>query len=273
MKPDLLICWLKHNDYPLFRQFLAKYRSFFGKVIIYFSEHNRFPYYDHFMEQSMKDLDIIFLDPTFTDWSIGEDWRNHATNEMLKYSTSEWVCSVEQDWFSKDWDRLLETTEKAMNESDLTGWMNYTNASYIHPAYWFIKRELLNKTGSDFTPHSEIDGADHFGMVTYKARELGARILALQDLGLKLDLSTPDNTDAFHLGGVNQNYLDFEQRFQGSGIHRSEIFYVYNYFSMKSPVIQSPHFMERMKYVEPFLKELVGDLDPETSEWSKFFKL
>lgn len=272
MKPDLIICWLKHNDYPIFRTTLQKYRDFFEKVIIYWSEHNRFPYYDHFIHDAMKDLDITFLDPTFTNWSEGEDWRNHATNEMLKYNTSEWVCSVEQDWFSKDWDRLLSVTQEAMNKSDMTGWMNPTVKPYIHPGYWFIKRDLLEKTGRDFNPHSEINGADHFAMITWKAQELGAKVLPIQELGIQTDIISPEQTDAFHLGGVNQNYLDFHFRFKNNQLHRTNIFTVYNYWSMKAQVIQSPNFVKKMQEVGIYMKSLHPEIDPETSGWKEFFK-
>lgn len=274
MKPDLLITWIKHCDYPIFRATLRKYRSFFRRVIIYFSEHNRFPYYDHFLHDAMWNEEVLFLDPTFTNWS-SEDWRNHATNEMLKHSDSEWVCSIEQDWFCKDWNNLLTITQEAMSKSDMTGWMNPTAQAYIHPAYWFIKRELLEKIGKDFRPHPEINGSDHFAMITYKAKELGVDILPIQEMRIKADLSTLEETDAFHLGGVNQNYLDFEQRFNSNVINKEEMFYVYNYWSMQAPIVQSPLFMETMKKMDERLRlkfEANGKtIGPEKSEWSKFF--
>lgn len=283
MKPDLLICWTKHCDYPIFRATLMKYRDWFGKVIIYFSEHNRFPYYDHFIQDSLKEYsnyyhqysfhNTLFLDPTFTDWSI-EDWRNHATNEMLKHSDSEWVCSIEQDWFSKDWKKLFTVMEDAMKHDDLIGWMNYTNNPYIHPAFWFIKRELLEKTQKDFTPHLEINGADHFAMITYDAQRLGAKVVGIQDLGFETNIVSPEKTDCFHLGGVNTNYLNFNDLFKTNNIHRTELFYVYNYWSMRLPVLQSLHFQSTMEHVDTMLESMFGEkINPETSEWSKFFKL
>ena len=163
-RPDLVITFIKHCDYPLFRVFLRKYRDHFNKVIIYWSEHNRFPYLDHFIHEAIKDLDITFIDPTLTDWGT-EDWRNHATNEMLKYSDSEWICSIEQDWFSSNWEELFEITFKAMETNDLIGWDAQAGdgGRYIHPAFWFIRREMLEKTNKDFAAH---DNLDHFGFIT-----------------------------------------------------------------------------------------------------------
>ena len=271
MKPDLLICWLKHCDYPIFRATLRKYRDFFGKVIIYWSEHNRFPYYDHFIHDDLKDLNITFVDPTFTDWSTGEDWRHHATTEMLKYSDSEWVCSIEQDWFAKDWTALLNRMKTAMTMSELTGWLNPTQRPYVHPAFWFIKRSLLDKIGADFTPHSEIPGSDHFAMITYKAIEAGATMLPIQDLGFKTDITTPEETDCFHLGGVNQNYLDFDQRFKENTIHRSELFYIYNYYSSNVNINKHDLFKKQMEKVDVHLYQRHRDFNPITSGWRKFF--
>jgi hypothetical protein len=276
MKPDLIICWLKHTDYPIFRATLRKHRDFFGKVIIYWSEHNRFPYYDHFIHESLKDLDVTFLDPTFTDWSIGEDWRNHATTEMLKYSTSDWVCSIEQDWFSKDWNRLLEATRGAMERCDLFGWYNPTNFPYIHPAYWFIRRETLEKTSKDFAPHPDINGCDHFAMITHEALKSGAKMLTLQDLGFQTDIISPEATDCFHLGGVNQNYLDFDERFKANNLHRSDLFYIYNYWSgisNPSDPSYSPLFHQQVNKTHVYLESAYPNINPETSGWKEFFKI
>lgn len=250
---------------------LEKHRKRFGKVIIYFSEHNRFPYYDHFIHDSLKDLDITFIDPTLTDWGT-EDWRNHATVEMLSHSDSEWVCSIEQDWFAKDWDKLLDAMEVAMRAGDMAGWMSQTHSSYIHPSFWYMKRELLDRLGADFGPHSEIPGSDHFGMMTYRAQESKAIIIPIKDYGFQADFS--DTSDCFHLGGVNQNYLEFQQRYDHDQIHRPEAFYVYNYWAMRAPVPQSEAFMDEMKYVDMMLRKRFGNtINPETSLWKEFFKI
>lgn len=271
MKPDLLITWHESCDYPIFRATLKKHRDFFGKIIIYLSKHFREPVYADFLKESIRDLgNIVFLDPIEYEYGV-EDWRHISTTYMLKQSNSEWVCSVEQDWFAKDWDALLHQTEEAMKAADMVGWMNETAAPYIHPAYWFMKRDLLESLGADFKPHSEIVGADHFAMMTYKAQEKGAKIVSLQDLGF--DCNFREEADAFHLGGVNQNYLDFEQRFETKTIHRAEAFFVYNFLSMSVPVQQAQDFLNRCTEVDHKLRGLYPTIDPETSEWKEFFKI
>lgn len=268
MLPDLIITWLKHCDYPIFRKFLETYRYFFKDIYIYFSEHNRFPYFDHFIHDSLKDLKIIFIDPVLTDWST-EDWRNKSTNEMLKHSNAEWVCSIEQDFFSKDWNRLLDTCENLMKTEDMFGWLNHTAHSYIHPAFWFIKREVLDKTSKDFSAHPEIVGSDHFATITYDVMQLGAKIKTIQVVGFKTDITTPENTDCYHQGGINNNYLD---GINANRFHREELFYIYNYWSSVAPVKQSSEFIRMMLKVESILKLKYPYIDPNTNEWSVFFK-
>lgn len=269
MKPDLLITWIKHTDYPIFRLFLSRYREFFGRIIIYFSEHNRFPYFDHFIQKSLSKLDCIFLDPVLTDWSR-EDWRNKSTNEMLKYSQSEWVCSIEQDFFCKDWNSLLFKTQEAMKENDLVGWLNPTNYPYVHPAYWFVKRSVLEETSKDFSPHPEINGLDHFGMITKEIIDNGGRLTSLKDMGLETELINSDKTDCFHLGSVNQNYLEgLKSEYV---FHRPDWFYIYNFYSMRADVSQDSQFMELMRKIDSKLKLQISDINPETDSRSKFYK-
>ena len=201
--PDLLLTQIKHTDYPIWRMTLKKYRGFFGKIIVYFNENNRFPYLDHFIHDAMADLgNIVFLDQAEMDWGK-QDWRDISTNEMLKYSDSEWVCSVEQDWFAKDWDKLFDAVEKASETHGLIGWENQAG-QYIHPSFFFIKREMLEKTRKDF---SAKEGVDHFGLITRDVKAMGGKIISTQELGFR-DVSTPNETDCFHLGSVNFNYLN-----------------------------------------------------------------
>ncbi|SRR6266581_5066497 len=270
MKKSLIVCWISNNDYPLFREWLEKYHSFFDEIIIHWDIMFRFPFYNAFIQSSLSHIpNIKFLDMVQRELGV-DDWRHAATTEMLRHATGDWIISIEQDWFSKDWDRLLNASEQAMKNSDLFGWYNPTNFPYIHPAYFFIKREMLEKTRKDFSPHAEINGADHFAMITRDALDNGAKLIKLQDLGFVTDKLDPRETDCFHLGGVNQNYLDFDVRFQANAIHRPEIFSVYNHFSRKANVDQSPYFMSIMDKVSPRLVEMT-QIDPELSDWRKFF--
>ena len=271
IKPDLLITWHESCDYPVFRATLEKHRDSFGKIIIYFSKHFREPVYRDFLKNSMQDLgNIVLLDPI--EYKYGEeDWRNISTNYMLQFTDSEWICSVEQDWFAKDWTNLLSKTEDAMHRSDLVGWMSGTRFPYIHPSYWFMRRSFLERTNKDFAAHPEIYGSDHFAMITYDAQEKEGRVITLEDMGIEANIKTPEETACFHQGGINQNYLTYDQDNWEKALHRKELFYIYNYWSMKADVPQDPRFMELMTRVDDRLKKVFPDIDPETSKWKEFY--
>lgn len=270
-KPDLLICWIKHADYPIFRETLRKHRDFFGKIIIYWSEHFREDYFDKFIQKDLESLGNIQFLPNI-EYQYGvEDWRNVATNYMLKHTDSEWVCSVEQDWFSKDWEGLLKMVSEAMETNDLVGWGAKSGIKqfYIHPAFWFIKRVLLDKTRKDF---SAKDGEDHFGLITRDVEELprpGKIFCIERDGGLKCDVGV--NSDCFHLGGVNQNYINGLA--EDYVFHRPEPFMIYNYWCRKAQVAQDPKFTHLSLEIEARLRGEFPDLDLDNNDWVKFFKL
>lgn len=266
MRPDLLITWIRHTDYPIFRYILRKYRDFFGEVFIYFSEHYRDIYFDDFLKEAMAKDRVTFIEPQPIDHGL-EDWRNKATNIMLDASKSEWVCSVEQDWFCKDWDLVLNKIEEKSKDYDLLGWAGKSGAKnfYIHPAFFFISRELLERSRRDF---SAKEGEDHFGHITRDVEALGSPIY---DLESELDCVVKPEADCFHLGGVNQNYLASHDR--KYAFHRWEPFSVYNYWCRKTDVEQSPKFTEESLRVEKLFLDKNPGYDLENNDWTKFFKM
>jgi hypothetical protein len=272
-KPDLLITWIKHCDYPIFRYWLEKYRNKFGKVIIYWSEHFRDMYYDAFIQNSLinKKVDCIYIPHKEYIYGV-EDWRNISTNRMLEHSSSEWVCSIEQDFFAKDWDLLFKKVESLMFTNDLIGYrghqgqeyhQSYLTNDYVHPSFWFMNRKSLERTNKNFSADPD-QGADHFGLITRDAQKLGLSIAYIQNYGME------EFKDVFHLGGVNMNYLEFKPEFK---FHRPEIFCVYNYWSMKVPVAQSQQFYSLCQKIDGVFKLSDPYIDPEKSEWKKFFEI
>lgn len=270
-KPDLMICWIRHVDFPLARQWIRDHREFFGKIIIYWSEHFRDMYLDKFMEESLKDLDIVFLQPIEYEYGVS-DWRNIATTLMLSHSGSEWICSVEGDFLTTDWTKLLEAVTEASKTYDFLGFKGhqgqnthqapYLTGNYVHPAFWFMKRETLERTNKDFSADPK-RGADHFGLITQDAERLGIPIWYTQDNGF------PEET-TFHLGGINHAYLNGldDPNFV---FHRPELFLLYNYYSMKADVPQDPLFMEVMEKMDKKLRAMYPDIDPETDPNCVFF--
>jgi hypothetical protein len=265
MKKSLIISWITAADYPLFRLWLKKWGvNFFDEIIIYFDVQFRYPFYWAFIEQDLAQFpEIKFIDPV----PVEKDWRATATTELIKYATGDWICSIEQDWFTTNWGKLLADTQNAINSSDdMFGWLNPTNTPYIHPSYWFIKREVLEKTSKDFSAHPEINGSDHFAKITYDVNQLGGRITSLQDIGYDCDFK-PD-TDCFHLGGVNQNYLIGMN--EGVQLHRPEAFLIYNYLCRQAQVSQDDKFLAISQDIEAkFLPQY--DLNLVHNDWGKFF--
>ncbi|HHT9145254.1 MAG TPA: hypothetical protein ACFYD4_06165 [Candidatus Wunengus sp. YC61] len=259
MKPDLICCHIKHCYYPMWMDFIMRYHDRFNKIIIHFSEHNRQPYFDHFIHSRLGPIsNVVLLDQAPIEWGL-EDWRNIATKEMLKYSHSEWVASIEQDWLCRDWDKLFTLCDEQIKTSDMFGWMNMTNAPYIHPAFFFAKRQIIEEAKSDFTPHPEINGGDHFCAITWSAKEKGRIVTGLPGGEVRSDAL------AFHLGGVNANYLDGTK----TGIfHRPDIFSIYNWWSLKQEGLPKVFITLCEK-----VREMIPISDPEKSEWIKFFKI
>lgn len=267
MKKSLCLSWISACDYPLFREWIRKWGvNFFDEIIIYWDVQFRHPFYWAFIQQDLSQFpEIKFLDPVDYGFGVG-DWRHAATTELIKHATGDWLCSIEQDWFTDNWEKLFSGTQKAMETSDMFGWMNPTNNRYIHPSYFFIKREVLEQTNKDFSAHPEINGSDHFAMITYQAQAAGIKVLSLQDLGYTCDFS-PD-ANCFHLGGVNQNYLNGMT--EGYQLHRPEAFLVYNYLCRQANIPQDDKFLAISQDIEAkFLPKF--DLNIRRNDWGRFF--
>lgn len=277
MKPDLIVCQTKACDYPLWRKWLKDYRDYFGKIIIYFNENNRFPYLDHFIHDALVDLgNIKFLDQVPIDWGT-QDFRDVATNEMLKHSNNNWVASIEGDFFAKDWLKLLQAMEEEMKTSDLIGYrgylgqephQEYLDEDYVHPCFWYMKRETLEQTSKNFGAKAG-EGYDQFGLITREARQKGAKIKFLDEMGFLADIK-PD-ADCIHQGNVNNSYLA-GFIVPGYEIIRSDWFYIYNYYSLRCPVLQSDVFMKIMLDMEERLREIHPDIDPITDPRKDFYQ-
>lgn len=203
------------------------------------------------------------------DWTTPNiDWRQAETEPCIELSDSEWILFLEQDFFTDDWDKLWKDVEEAMKTADMLGWWNQTAFPYIHPCFLLIKRELLDKTKKDFRAHPEINGADHFSMITHEAQELKAKIITLQELGYK------EWEDAFHGGGYTYPMQNW--RGDGSdifGVANPEAYYAYLYWARQAPVEQSPEYCKLSLEIENRLKELFPIFRPYNNRWVKFFQV
>lgn len=181
-KPDLIVCWPIHLDYPLFRQMIKFNRPKFNKVIVVLTNMNTGKNYADFIRDSMKADKVTILDcPTV---SGEEDWRNVATNKALRFVKSEWVFFTEQDFTIKDgfWDFVQEQ----MKEVDYLGALI---EGRVHPCCILITTKLLRQTSCDFSVIKDV--SDHFSRLQ-------------NELSGKPFCSIPSIYWS-HMGGLSQN--------------------------------------------------------------------
>ncbi len=252
-----------YSDYPIYRQLLTKYRDKFNKIILYPSRQHGVLDMEEFLKQSFPET-WVTREPI--DYGV-RDWRQAETEPCLELSDSEWILFLEQDFFTADWDKLWVDVEKAMETADLIGLWNATHFPYIHPCFLLIRREILDKTSKDFSAHPEINGGDHFSMLTRDVEKLGGKIVTLQDLGYPEDR-------AFHLGGLTYPYQDFKGDDTIIGVKYPDAFYTYNALirpeNFTGDVVLSEEFTDLSRKLEAVMDKKGLKYD---SRWEKFFKL
>lgn len=264
--------WLQHSiycDYPVWRlNMLERNRDRFKKVVLYPSDHNREKSFKNWLFDNVKET---WVKDHTVDWFApeGVDWRQAEIEPMFAYSDAEWVYFTEQDWFVKDYNKFYDMVQAEMDKgADAIGFWNATAFPYLHPASFFIKREVLEKTQKDFRAHPEIDGCDHFAMLTRDLEKLGAKIVTYQDMGLV------EWEDCFHLGGLTSNIIDSVANPETYRFHRPDMFYVYNWWSRQLPLPINKGYLDLSSKVEILLKEHHPEAvsDPKTSKWAEYFK-
>jgi hypothetical protein len=183
IKPDLILVWPKHLDFPYWRQQLHNNRRYFSKVIIVFTNMNTGNDYRDFIHYAMASDDVTFLDNE--EVTGDQDWRNVAVNLALKHSDNEWVFFTEQDFFyEKD---LLEYVQNSRTVDSCIGVLVGLR---LHPCCIFIKRKLLDSTSLNFSVIKDV--SDHFSRIQ-------------NDLDEKELIRVIPHTMWTHLGGLSQN--------------------------------------------------------------------
>lgn len=181
-KPDLIITWPKHLDFPLWRQQLRDNRNRFNKVIIVFTEMNVGKDYSKDIKSYMLEDNVTFVD---NDPVYGkDDWRNVATRKALDYSDSEWIFFTEPDFF---WGELF--WQKVYDHINKVGYIRVNVEGRVHPCCIIIKHSVLNKTDKNFSVTPNI--SDHFGKI--------------QDQLFREPYYEIPHNYWTHLGGLSQN--------------------------------------------------------------------
>lgn len=188
---DVIICWPKSMDYPLWRDFILNHKHYFNKIFIVFTETHAGIDYSAFVQGALDDKkQFVFIWPR--PLISGEDWRSVAVNEALDLSTSNWVWFTEQDLFILA-PSFWPIIRLRMQSHDVIG---YKEGNRIHPANMWVKREFINKTKRDFGVVP--DQMDHFGRFYFNLRHAGANVHFLKYQEQR------ENT-FYHMNGLSHN--------------------------------------------------------------------
>ena len=192
---DLIICWPRNCDYPLWRWFIHEHRNFFGDIFVVFTETNQGWDYREFVKRSMNELwedNITFLQSPKIE--AEQDWRDVAVNLALAKSKGNWVWFTEQDLFVTHQSFWL-MIGRYMTEFDVIG---YKEGSRVHPANLWVKKEWINKSSKNFG--IEKDRTDHFFKFYNSMRLQGAKIHFIDY----------PNKYFYHMNGLSQSMTQIE---------------------------------------------------------------
>lgn len=190
MKPDVIVCWPRNCDYPLWRKFIRDERYRFARVFVMFTENMQDGPVDYspWVREQLGNIAECFDSPP----TQGRDWRDVAVNAALDRSTAEWVWFTEQDFLIHEPERFwrvvyIRTFDMAV------GWQEHDKR--WHPSCMFVRRTAIEKTTRNFGPVP----IDHFWM-------FGAEIESL--FGWE---HLENDIDFEHLQGLSQNHYLVDQ--------------------------------------------------------------
>ena len=142
MVGDVIVCWPRNCDYPLWRRFLLDERRRFGRVLVVFTDH------------AGSDISGWVRDhldaETFGSPPVNGDWRDIAVNFALGHSTASRVWFTEQDFL------IGEGFWEQVDASPVIGWQEHDDR--WHPSSLFVDRDLIERTSRYFVT----DPVDHF---------------------------------------------------------------------------------------------------------------
>lgn len=187
MKPDVIVTWPTHCDFPLWRKQIERDRARIDKLIIVFSDHQHGPDMKAHVATQLPWAKFLHA-PTHPG-----DWRNNAVNMALEICTSEWVWFTEQDFTFHEayWGRIHVSSWGGGRQA--SGWRDETR---WHPSCLFARRWLVEQTSKYFgTPP-----VDHFWQFSREIDEITVNIANLDTWWFK------------HMAGLSDNHRILFQR-------------------------------------------------------------
>lgn len=213
MKPDVIVCWPRFADYPLWRKFIAGNRWRFDQVIVVFTRHDGRDI-SSWVREHLRSATFVDSPPV----PPGRDWRDVAVNAALDVSHSEWVWFTEQDFFITDEDfwRGIHTEAQTYN---VIGWRDGNGR--LHPSCLFVRRVFVDGTTRYFgTPP-----IDHFWTFTHE-------LMDVEDVSLIGD-------GYEHMQGLTQNHALIDAGID-EGVFEREQFRRYLWLCLEAKVPLEP---------------------------------
>lgn len=159
MKPDIIVCWPRNCDFPLWREFIRNERDRFGEVFVVFTETYEGLNFIEFVATAMVGDRITFIKAPDKEESGDIDWRHAAIHKALPLVKSEWIWFTEQDFLPTHPD-FWAIVEASSEKADAIGIREGTR---LHPACLFMRKDALEMTNKFFGIIK--DRADHFGQI------------------------------------------------------------------------------------------------------------
>jgi hypothetical protein len=194
-KIDALISWPESTDYPLFHLTLPKLTQFVQPTVCITGQGDTPVMGDILVGMTQHGCRLLRGNKLSSDVYPG-DWRNAAVNYMIDSSHNEWILSLEQDFFIKDYEKFFATIEQAMGAHDVIG---FEEGNRYHPAFLLVKRSAVNKTKRNFSA-GEV-GFDHFAHFSAELKQVAPAFISLEELGLL------PGRDWWHMRGLTDNYF------------------------------------------------------------------
>lgn len=204
---SVVISWPDSFDFPYFRKNLSELQKYVDEVVVCFTVHGNHPLRE-WLTQHMPEC--RFLSDADAVHYPG-DWRNKSTNWMIDNSKGDWLLSLEQDFFIKDYQNFFTKVKEAMQKYEA---ISFPEGQRWHPAFFLVKREVLEKTNRDFSVQGT--DKDHFWYVTKQLKGLAQAYTDLNSIGLHY------MDDWFHMAGLTENY------FAPKPYYRMDDFHAYN---------------------------------------------
>lgn len=240
-KPDVILVWPRHIDFPLARFNLMRFKEYFNEVYIGLTDMAQLEDYTQFLVNALPWVHFKAIPRA----EAGKDWRDVAVNTLLEKSTAKNVLFLEPDFLIRD-EQIFEVI---LNTSMDYNTVLYDEGGRIHPAFCFTERALVDQTSKDFSANPPI--GDHFYKFFKELMRVG-RCVELEDLGLH------DREAFYHLAGLTQNY-------HAQPFHKPNEFLTYNRYAMKLPVPYGEFLkvMEKIDKEHPFfLNDVVLSMFP-----------